>query len=144
MHTAGSGRTIYCGFLPGLSYYKPAIPMRPVDRGSTDDAMCHFLPTEFDRGAAALIGQATQDVPRPVECSQPLVETTVLESKHGVVIPLVNWSGKPVADLQVTLRLKTPTNKISLASGGPVNTAQVDGQTVLTLSLEAADALILR
>jgi hypothetical protein len=48
---AGSGRVIYCSFLPGLSYYRPAIPVRPVDRGSSDDAMCHFLPTEFDRGA---------------------------------------------------------------------------------------------
>ncbi len=143
-HTAGSGRTVLCGFLPGLTYYQPAIPLRPVDRGSTDDAMCHFLPTEFDPGAAALIGLAAQDVPRPVECSQPLVETTIIESKHGMAIPLVNWTGKPIVDLQVRLRIKTPTGKVSLASGGPVKTSQVDGQTMLTLSLDAADALILR
>ena len=143
-HAVGTGRTIYCGFLPGLAYYQPAIPQRPVDRGSTDDAMCHFLPTEFDAGAAALIGLPAQDLARPVECSQPLVETTIIEAGQGTVIPLVNWSGKPVPDLQVTLRIKTPTSKITLASGGPVKVSQVEGQTVLTFALDVADALILR
>ncbi len=143
-HAVGSGRTIYCGFLPGLTYYKPAIPQRPVDRGSTDDAMCHFLPTEFDAGAARLIGLPGQDLPRPVECSQPLVETTIIEAKQGMVIPLVNWSGKPVPDLQVTLRIKTPAGKITLAGGGPLKISQVEGQTVLTFALDVADALILR
>ena len=51
---AGKGRTLYCAFLPSLSYYQPAIPKRPVDRGATDDAMIHFLPTEFNPAAAAL------------------------------------------------------------------------------------------
>lgn len=143
LHRAGSGRAIYCGFLPGLSYYRPAIPARPVDRGSTDDAMCHFLPTEFDPAAATLIGLAVQDLPRPVECSEGLVETTVIESKHGLLIPLVNWSGRPIADLQVTLRIKPPGGKITLAGGGPVQVAPADGQTVVTLSLDVADALIL-
>jgi len=141
---AGNGRTIYCGFLPGLAYYKPAIPQRPVDRGSTDDAMCHFLPTEFDAGAKALIGLPAQDLPRPVECSEPLVETTIIEARQGTVIPLVNWTGKPLADLQVTVRIKTPTSKITLAGGGPVKVSQVDGQLVLRFALEVADAVILR
>jgi len=141
--TAGSGRTIYCGFLPGLTYYQPAIPARPVDRGSTDDAMCHFLPTEFDPSAAALIGSATKDLPRPVECSERLVETTIIEAKQGTVIPLVNWSGKPIAELQVTLQIKLPGEKISLAGGGPVKVSQVEGRTVLTFALDVADALIM-
>jgi hypothetical protein len=61
-----------------------------------------------------------------------------------VVIPLVNWSGKPVPDLQVTLRIKPPAGKITLAGGGPVKVSQVLGQTVLTFGLDVADALILR
>lgn len=140
--TVGQGRTIYCGFLPGLSYAHPAIPLRPVDRGSTDDAMCHFLPTEFDPAAAALIGLGGADVPRPVECGTGLVETTVIDSKHGVLIPLVNWSGQPISDLQVTVRFDLPDGKVSLASGGPVKVARTDEQTVLTLALDVADAVI--
>jgi len=141
---AGSGRTIYCGFLPGLTYYQPAIPLRPVDRGSTDDAMCHFLPTEFDLPAAALIGLPTKDLPRPVECSEGLVETTIIEAPQGTVIPLVNWSGKSVPELQVMLQINLPAEKISLAGGGPVKVSQVEGRTVVSFALEVADALIVR
>ena len=32
----GRGAAFYAGFLPGLSYYEPAIPVRPVDRSSVD------------------------------------------------------------------------------------------------------------
>eukprot|EP01047_Picozoa_sp_COSAG01_P120156 COSAG01_NODE_48883_length_377_cov_0.687050_1_plen_125_part_11 len=33
----GVGQALYFAFLPGLSYFDPAIPLRPVDRGSTDE-----------------------------------------------------------------------------------------------------------
>ena len=32
----GKGRATYCGFLPGLSYFKTALPRRPVDRCNND------------------------------------------------------------------------------------------------------------
>ena len=98
-HDVGSGLATYCAFLPSLSYYKPAIPLRPVDRGATDDAMIHFLPTAFDAAAGGLIASPAENLLLPVECSEALVETTVIESSQGVVIPLVNWSGEPVRDL---------------------------------------------
>ena len=37
--SAGNGRTIYCSFLPGLSYARPAIPRRPVDPQHQGDAL---------------------------------------------------------------------------------------------------------
>jgi hypothetical protein len=139
----GKGRTVYCAFLPGLSYYKPAVPKRPVDRGATDDAMIHFLPTGFDPGTAALLATTVPDA-LPIRCSQPLVETTVLESPRGVVIPLVNWTGKPVRDLQMRIAIKVPGNA-TLASGRPVRVArEADGVTVLTFDLDVADALVVR
>jgi hypothetical protein len=139
----GKGRVMYCAFLPGLSYFKPALPRRPVDRGATDDALSHFVPTRFDRPAAGLIA-ALADFERPVVCSEPLVETTVIESKHGVLLPLVNWSAAPVQGLKVTVRLAVPTRDVSLASGKPVRTERRDGKTTFTLDLDVADALILR
>jgi hypothetical protein len=141
---AGKGRVIYCAFLPSLSYYKPAIPLRPVDRGATDDAMIHFLPTQMDQRAAALIGLPCADLPRPVECSVPLVETTVIESPHGLLIPLVNWTPQPVKDLRVKLRLPATTSQPALASGTPLQVTSDEGCTVLTFDLDVADALILR
>jgi hypothetical protein len=145
----GTGQATWCGFLPGLSYFHPAIPRRPVDRGSSDDAMSHFIPTEFNRAAGDLIAQATGDAPRPVICSQPLVETTVVEAPHGICIPLVNWSAGPMAGLTVevdtaALNPAGAGNSITLASGKPVQADTRDGRLVLTLDLDVADAIILR
>ncbi len=141
---SGKGEAWYCGFLPGLSYFKAAIPLRPVDRGATDDTMAHFIPTEFDAATKALLGEMTEGVSRPVVCSEPLVETTVIEAKSGVVIPLVNWSKGPIKGLTVTVSIDVPLAKVELASGKPVKATGDKGQRVFTLDLDVADALILR
>jgi len=137
------GEAWYAAFLPGLSYFKPAIPLRPVDRGSTDDSMAHFIPTQFDAVAGRIIGRVAQGAERPVLCSEPLVESTVIESPHGTAIPLINWSAGPVKGLKVTVSL--PADRAAtLASGRPVQQETVDGRQVFTLDLDVADALLLR
>jgi hypothetical protein len=140
----GQGEASYCGFLPGLTYYKPAIPKRPVDRGATDEAMIHFLPTKFDTAAARLIGHPAEKLTRPVECSEPLVETTIIDSPHGLAIPLVNWTGHPLRNLRVALHVPAPGQNITLASGTPLKQQRDGNRLVLTLDLDAADCLILR
>jgi hypothetical protein len=140
----GKGSTYFCGFLPGLTYFKPAIPPRPVDRGSTDDTMAHFIPTKFDRLSATLVAMPASEVERPVVCSEALVETTVIEAKQGAVIPLVNWSAGPVKGLTVEVSISVPTAKVTLASGRPVKVDKKSGKHVFTLDLDVADALILR
>jgi hypothetical protein len=139
----GKGTATYCGFLPGLSYLKPALPKRPWDRGSTDDSMTHFLPTRFDPAAQRLLALPA-GLELPVSASAPLVESTVITAKQGTVIPLVNWSPAPLKGLTVTVRGVVPTAKVSLASGKPVKMAKENGKTTFTLDLEVADALILR
>ncbi len=140
----GKGSATYCGLLPGLSYYHPAIPLRPVDRGATDDAMVHFLPTQFDPEAAGLIASASATLARPVTCSNPLVESTVIHSKHGVAIPLVNWTRDPIAALEVTVNIATPTKSATLASGRPVKVEPFGTARKYTFDLGVADTLILR
>lgn len=139
----GKGQATFCGFPVALSYFKPAIPLRPVDRGSTDDAMAHLIPTAFDPSAFAIIGGIAEGVDRPVVCSEHLVESSIIESKDGIVIPLVNWSGKPVKDLTVTYTGKAP-KKVTLSSGGKVSAKSEGGRTVFILDMDVADALILR
>ena len=144
MKTTGKGQAMYCGFLPGLSYFKPAIPPRPVDRGTTDASMAHFIPTDFHAGAGKLVGFPAAGVARPVVCSQPLVESTVVQAKQGVLIPLVNWSGRPIKGLVVTVGIDVPNKTVTSATGGPVRVSEQGGKRVYTLDLEVADALILR
>ena len=142
----GRGIAIYCGFLPGLAYFKPAIPMRPVDRGTTDDSMAHFIPTNFDLTAAALIGQVAGGVQRPVVCSDPLVEARIISAPQGLLIPLVNWRGQPLKDLSVTVVTGRPVKEAVLASGGRLDgpISRVVGAMTFRLDLDVADALILR
>ena len=142
----GQGWVAYCGFLPGLSYYHPAIPLRPVDRGATDESMIHFLPTDFDPIATAIIQSPVAPLfaQRPVVCSQPLVESAVIHSPHGVAIPLINWTPDPIVGLQVHVSIPAPTGRVSLASGRPVRVEKTDTGRRFILDLDVADALILR
>lgn len=141
----GNGATTYCGFLPSLSYFKPAIPLRPVDRGSTDDAMSHFIPTAFDKDAAKFIGSVLSALTRPVETRAELIETAVIESEAGNVIVLQNWSGKPVQSMTVTVNIPVPTEDVSLASGGAVAVKKQGSKTTFTFDMEmSGDVLVLR
>lgn len=139
----GDGQVTYCGCLPGLSYFHAAIPKRPVDRGATDDAMIHFLPTQFSPEVSRLIASAANSIVSPVTCSEPLVESTVIESRQGFAVPLINWTPEPVRNLRVSVRLPE-RQSVTRASGRPVTVETVDGVRVLTLDLDVADALIFR
>jgi hypothetical protein len=140
----GQGTVTACAILPGLSYFRPAIPRRPVDRGSQNDTMAHFLPTDFDRHAFALIGRPLADVPRPVTCSAWLVESRLIRSPRGVAIPLVNWSPEPVKDLEVRITATLPGGKVNLASGRPVQAEKDGNATVFRFDLDVADVLVIR
>ena len=140
----GKGETVYCAFLPSLSYFRPAIPMKPLDRGSTDDAMSHFIPTDFDSNVGRLIDSVTADMVPPVVCSEKLVEPSVIQAKRGAVVVLANWSGQPIKDFSLTANIRLP-RKASLAGGGTVKKRKEDGKRVYTFDLEVAgDVLILR
>jgi hypothetical protein len=60
----GSGAAIYAGLLPGLTYFKQALPARPVDRcnndgnwskGSGGACYAHFHPEDFDMAGTCII-----------------------------------------------------------------------------------------
>jgi len=143
LKSIAKGSATYCSFLPSLTYFKPALPLQPVDRSSRDDSSAHFIPTRFDPVASRLIGSVA-DMPRPIQTSKPLVETTLIEAKQGAVISLNNWSAAPITTLKVTLNLSLPFRNSYLASGHPVRVSRSENHTVFTMQLDVADALILR
>jgi len=149
VNAVGQGAATYCAFLPGLSYFHGAIPLRPVDRGSTDDAMAHLIPTRFDPRADALIGWPALGVERAVLTSNKLVQAGVVQSKSATAIVLTNWTAGPVKGLKVSVPFSTTgtaAKSATLAGGGKVETTidQEKKQAVYTLDLDVADALILR
>jgi len=142
-NAVGKGTAIYCAFLPGLTYFKPALPKRPVDRSSRDDALCHLIPTAFDKNVGRLIGEVGQ-VNRPIVASDPLVETTIIEAKQGTVITVNNWGGRPVKNLRVALKFPVSFRQASLATGNRVRAQREATQTVFDFDVDVADTLILR
>ena len=53
VHAAsGKGSSLYYSFLPGLSYFLPALPVRPTDRGGGQSS--RYMRWSFGKTAAAL------------------------------------------------------------------------------------------
>jgi hypothetical protein len=142
----GKGQTMYVAFLPGLTFLQPAMEKRPVDRGATDDTMAHLLPSRSHHAAGLLIAAPLEHKLgfMPVFVHGGQVETTVIRSKQGVVIPLIEWAGANRKQLHVSVRLDVPTKQVSLASGRPVMMQQEKGYVEFIFDLDVADALILR
>jgi hypothetical protein len=146
------GSSYYLGFLPGLSYFDPAIPLRPVDRGSTDENFNHFLPTAFSDVARALITLPLADRLKtndssvvPVRSTEPLVEVGLIKAAGiGYALPCINWVGKLLTEFTVTLQDDSiALRTASLASGGAL--AISEDKRSFTFALAAtADVLVLR
>ncbi|MAG08789.1 MAG: hypothetical protein CL494_00015 [Actinobacteria bacterium] len=132
----GKGAVGHFAFLPGLSYFAPATPKVPVDRGTHAGASAHLIPTEFDPIVARLL----QTPNRHITCSEALVEANIIDSTKGSVVILSNWSAGPVEGLEVTLPADLAAKKLTTATGAAV---QKSGNTI-TLNLNIAEALILR
>ncbi|MBI3410160.1 MAG: beta-galactosidase trimerization domain-containing protein [Planctomycetes bacterium] len=140
----GKGSARYCAFLPGLTFFHPALPKRPVDRGAHAGTYAHFLPTKFGNAAGQLIHEPTRDLVLTVRSGARLIENTVIQAKDGFVIPLINWGPAPV-ETRLTIRLPgVGKSEVRLASGRKAKTEQTGELLTVTLQLDVADALILR
>jgi Beta-galactosidase trimerisation domain len=144
---AGRGVARYLGFLPGFAFFKPAIPMRPMDRVSDDDAMCHLMPVDFDPFAAESFRVA--NLRRVVVTSSPSVEGALLTSPRGMLLPLINWDTRPARGLTVTFTGPSCAScaggrwtDVTRASGKPVQVRATPDGMILELDLDVADAII--
>ncbi len=72
------------------------------------------------------------------------MDTTVIESKHGIVIPLINWTPNPIKGLRVAVAIETRIADVTLASGAELKTTVEDGRRTYTFDIDTADVLILR
>jgi hypothetical protein len=143
LREVGGGQALYCAFLPGLGYVKPAIPLRPVDRGH-EGSMAQLIPSQLDAKLLSLVRHFSDANKPPLHASHLFVETSLLESDKGSAIVLINWSGSPVKKLHIDVRTSLNGERARSASGTPVLTDYFGDRLQIVLDLDVADAVILR
>ncbi len=147
----GKGRAFLFGFLPGQAYLKSGVLIAPPDRGATDAANGHFLPTTMNVNLRSRLVDdfLLQNDVRPVVCSETLVETTCIDTpprsgkRVRLAVPLMNYTGRPIDRLRVRINDLPKPSQVRSVERGPL-TSTVDGNaTVIELPLEIADMLLI-
>lgn len=144
--THGKGRAILFGFLPGQAYLKSGLPLLPPDRGSTDAAFAHYLPTEMDVSLRKLYVDdlLPTSIVRPVVCSENLVESTVLDSgTKALAVPLLNFTGKRIDKLTVTIEGLASAKSVRSVEQGVLKANFAGGKATITLPIDIADMLLI-
>jgi len=121
--TYGKGIATLIGALPATAYVKSALPALPPDRGP----FAHYLPTRFDLSIRNWIaGYALARVSPDAACSDPLVTTNVLESKHGLLLPLANFRGSRIGSLKVAVSHAGDVTRVVSRKHGELRFRRVD------------------
>lgn len=144
----GKGRAVLFGWFPGMAYLKSGLPLRPVDRGSSADAYAHFLPTAMDVSLRQALVDAflPTDYVRPVVCSADLVESTVIDTsspRKAMAVPLMNYSGKPIASMSVTVAGVPAVKAVRSVAHARVKYGCRDGHLTVELPLDVADMILI-
>jgi len=143
----GRGRAVLFGFLPATAYLRSGLPLRPVDRGATDAGYSHFLPTEMDMKLHyALVDDfLPKGFIRPVECSERLVETTCIDTERParLAVPLMNYTGKPIANLTVKINGLPRVRSVRSVERGELKAEIGDRAAIIRLPLDVADMLLI-
>ncbi len=129
----GQGRHFHFAFLPGISYWRSA-------QGTQDR-----LPVGFSEPLRQWIAYPIRQagITPPVRVNRPLVETPLLLSDKGAAVTLLNWTGAPLAELELTLRLPFRPQRLWTASGVPVQQQPTPAGLLVRLPLAHADILLL-
>ncbi len=141
----GKGRVYFVGTFIGAAYVRSAIPLRPWDRGTKDSSFNHFLPTGFDDKLRTFICKPAEDagiVPF-VKCSNKLVEATVIDSKHGMAVPLLNFAGKRINGLEVVVKVAGKVKGVRALHRSRVPFSIRDDELTVRLDLDVADMLLI-
>ena len=153
---AGKG-TIYCaGWLPALAYIKEALDHRnslqaKVSDGAIlsakeqEDAILlerTYNPWKFPEAVRHLILTPVRsaEVKLPITCSVPLVDAVLMRHDRGLLVPLANYTARPIARLSLRIAVSRPIAKAESAVHGEIAFRQPSPETVeLSLPLENND-----
>ncbi|MAE76440.1 MAG: hypothetical protein CMJ85_06205, partial [Planctomycetes bacterium] len=141
----GSAAVVRNEYGKGSSFHFAAMPGLAYSRGTTE---VDGRPTiDYPEHIARLVAAPARalNVRRPARSSLRHVETAVLESEAGMAVTLLNWSGKPVKELEVTLRgIGGKVKRLSSARLGALPHETHGDHVVVTLSMpEVIDVMLI-
>jgi hypothetical protein len=144
---AGEGAVYCAGFLPALAYIKAAQTARAEVQGRDGDRDHDRLarslnPWAYPAGVRDLLLRPVRaaGVTPPLTCDVPVVDAVCMTCDRGVVVPLANYTLRPVETLSLTVRVPRPVSRVESARRGPLPfTAKGGNEVVVTLPLEATD-----
>jgi hypothetical protein len=152
----GQGTVYSVGFLPGLAYVKPALVARQAlsekflaarDKVSPDDAAMlerSANPWEFPDSIRRLILTPVEasKVKRPIRCDTPLVDAVYMPHPKGVLVPLANYTNRPLGPCKLTIEVPRPIRSVVSAVRGTVPFRLLsDGRVEISLPLDNNDFL---
>lgn len=129
----GQGRIVHFTWLPGVAYW--------CSWRQTKDR----LPVGFSEVIRGLIIRPVEQagVVRPVETNHPLVETPLLQSEAGVAVTLLNWTGEPIDELLVKVRVPFLVKSVESVRLGKLHFTTIGNGIELRLPLGSADILLI-
>jgi beta-galactosidase GanA len=151
---AGKGRVYCAGFLPALAYIKQALAARyaleekeKADASgiSTDDAAMlarSANPWEFPATIRDFMLAPVREaaVAVPIRCSEPLVDVVCMTHEKGMLLPIANYTNKPIKSLSLKVNVPGPVARAESALHGVIEFRQATPQSVeFSLPLENND-----
>jgi hypothetical protein len=130
----GNGRAIAFGFWPGVSYW--------LSPDRTDPTR---LPTDWSDAARqiATFPARQANAAQHVVVGKPGVEACLLESETGLTITLLNWTGRPIPKLAVTIPNAGQFRSLQGAEAGMLTPSRNQQSLSIELPLNSAEIVVL-
>lgn len=132
--THGRGHVFSYACWPGNAYWN-----------SPDRSNQNRLPRNWLAGARQLITAPARmhGAPKWVHVNRAGVEACLLESPKGIAITLLNWTGEPLGDIEVSIPGVASVGQARSIQSGPLTASQSPDGLKLTLPLATVDVLLL-
>jgi hypothetical protein len=147
---------VYCvGVLPGLSYIHAALDAREaVLTATTEEAEKKSAgaksllelsanPWEYPADCRSFLLSPVRDakVSKPITCNVPLVDAVYMTHERGVLVPLANYTNRPIEKLQLEIEVPRPVARVESAVRGAIPFTKNDGRIQVALPLDNNDFL---
>jgi len=157
---AGKGSIIACGFLPALSYIKPALdhrktleqkieaktPLTAEEQADAEVVGRSYNPWKFPAPVRDLILGPTRSarITAPIKCGHAMVDAVFMPHEKGILIPLSNYTLVKIDKLTLQIMVPRAIAKATSVMHGDIKFKQASPGTVeLSLPLENNDFVTL-